>query len=170
MESFEERVLGESPDVIQVSTSEENRAAAVALVRQAKRSVDIFSRHLDPAIYDRMELIEAMKQLVLDHRRARIRIVLSDPQPIVRDGHRLAALALRLSSFMQIRVPGPPHKGFNQALLIVDGTGYVHRELADRYEGTTCFADRGQAGELTRLFNQIWDLAVPDPNLRQMRL
>lgn len=170
MDNIEQALLGESTEVITLTTSEQNRAASVGLVSQAVRSVDIVSRHLDPAVYDQPEPIEALKKLVLDHRRARVRILVCDPQPIVSDGHRLATLALRLSSFMDIRVPSRQHRDFNQAFLVVDETGYIHRELADRYEGTACFSDRGQAGELTRIFNVMWEVATHDPNLRQMRL
>ena len=65
-------------------------------------------------------------------------------------------LALWPGSFMQMRVPGLPRKDLKQVLLIADDTGYIHRELADRYEGIMCLADRDQAGELSRPCNPIW--------------
>ena len=170
MENFDDQVLGESTELIRLVTREQSRAAAVALVRQAVRSVDIMSRHLDATVYDQLAFMEALRRLVLDHRRARVRILVADPNPIIKDGHRFAALALQLSSFMEIRVLSPTDQDFNQAFLILDETGYVYQELADRYEGVACFRDRGQAGELNRQFNRMWEPATHDPNLRQMRL
>ena len=54
--------------------------------------------------------------------------------------------------------------------MIVDGTGFIHRDLADRYEGLADFANRGHASELQRKFEEMWSIATPDPNLRQMTI
>ncbi len=170
MDSLDNLVLGKSPELIELHASEQNLAATTVLVRQATRSVEIVSRQLESAVYDQAELLAAVRRLVLDHRRARVRILVSDPEPLIKDGHRLLALALRLSSFMEIRVLCPEDQDFNQAFLIADQTGYIRRELADRYEGVACFNDRAKAGEMARLFNQLWEPAIQDPNLRQVRL
>ncbi len=170
MDELKDRRLGESSGLIELSTSEEHREVALALASQATRSVDIVSRHLDPAVYDQAPLIEAIKQMALNHRRSQVRILVKDLQPILTGGHRLAALASRLSSFLDIRVPAVQHKDFNEAFMIVDETGFIHLELADRYEGIANFADRGNAGELRRKFEEMWAVATPDPNLRQMRI
>ena len=155
---------------MELTTSEQNREIALALASQATLNVDIVSRHLDPAIYDQAPFVEAIKQLVLDHRMARVRMLVRDIQPILRDGHRLASLAARLSSFLEIRVPAEQHKDFNQAFMIVDGAGFIHRELADRYEGLADFANRGKVADLQRKFEEMWSIATPDPNFRQMRI
>jgi hypothetical protein len=162
--------LGETRDVVEVGSSGELREAVLALVGQGRRSVEIVSRHLDPAIYDTVELVEALKALVLASSRALVRVLVQDARPLVRDGHRLVALAQRLPTFLQLRVPAPAHKDFNQALLIVDETGYVHRQLADRYEGTTCFNGPLLARDLRRTFETLWASAEPDPNLRALRI
>lgn len=90
--------------------------------------------------------------------------------PIVNNGHRLRVLALWPGRFTQMQVPGFPRKDFNQAPPIVNGTGYVHRELTDRCEGTVCLANCGQASEPSRVCNPIWGLAAQDPRLRELRL
>ncbi len=170
MTGLEHKTLGSNSGLMELITSEENREIALALVSQAAVSVDIVSRHLDPPIYDQTPFIEAVKRLVLDHRMARVRMLVRDTQPILSGGHRLVNLATRLSSFLEIRIPAEPHQDFNQAFLIVDGTGFIHRELADRYEGIADFANRGQASDLQRKFEEMWSIATPDPNLRQMRI
>ncbi len=170
MAELEHKVLGESSGPMELTTSAESRELALVLARQASISVDIVSRHLDPAVYDQAPFLDAVKQLVLNQRMARVRMLVRDIQPILTGGHRLAALAARLSSFLEIRVPAEQHKDFNQAFMVVDGTGFIHRELADRYEGFADFANRGQASELQRKFEEMWSIATPDPNLRQMTI
>ncbi len=170
MADLEQKALSEFSGPMELTTSAENREMALALARQATLSVDILSRHLDPAVYDQAPFLDAIKQLVLNHRMARVRMLVRDIQPILSDGHRLAALTARLSSFLEIRVPAEQHKDFNQAFMIVDGTGFIHRELADRYEGLAHYANRALASELQRKFEEMWSLATPDANLRQMTL
>ena len=170
MAELEQKVLGVSAGPVELTTSAESRELSLALVRQARVSVDIVSRHLDPAVYDQAPFLEAAKRLVLNHRMARVRMLVRDIQPILTDGHRLAGLTARLSSFLEIRVPAEQHKDFNQAVMIVDGTGFIHRELADRYEGIADFANRALASELQRTFEEMWTIATPDPNLRQMTI
>ena len=166
----ERKVLGSSAGPIELTTSAENRETALALAAQGRVSVDIVSRHLDPPIYDQPPFVQAIKELVLEHRKARVRMLVQDIQPILSNGHRLIALAARLSSFLEIRVPAQQHKDFNQAFMTVDGVGFIHRELADRYEGLADFANRAQVSDLQRKFEEMWAIATPDPNLRQMRI
>lgn len=170
METFDDLVLGEPAEPIALTTRQEHREASAVLARQAQRNVEIVSRHLDPAIYDQGAFLEAIKRLVMGHRRARARIIVQDIGPVITHGHRLASLAMRLSSFLQIRVPAPQFKDFNQAFLVVDGTGFIHRELADRYEGTAHFNNRGGARDLLRTFDEMWEVAELHPDLREMRI
>ena len=167
---FEGLRLGETPEVLPVSRSEDAQAAALALTRQARRTIEIMSRHLDPRLYDTAELAEAIKQLALGSHRAQVRILVQDVDPLLRDGHRLLALAQRLPTFIQIRVPAPPFREFNQAFLVADETGYLHRHFADRFEGDVCFHGPAAARELLRLFEPMWESAEPDPSLRALRI
>jgi len=170
METFDDQVLAESAELIELTTRQEHREASAALARQAQRNVAIVSRHLNPAIYDQGPFLEAIKRLVMGHTRARVRIIVQDVGPVITYGHRLASLAMRLSSFLQIRVPAPQFKDFNQAFLVVDETGFIHQELADRYEGTAHFNNRGGARDLLRTFDEMWEVAEFHPDLREMRI
>jgi hypothetical protein len=158
--------LGETPGVIEVTSGDEARDAALALARQARQGIDIVSRHLDPRLYDTPELIEALKALALGSRRTRVRVLVQDVLPILRDGHRLVALAQRIPTYVHIRVPAPQHQDFNRAFLVADGTGYLHRELADRFEGTVSFYDLPTARDLLRQFEPLWEAAEPELSLR----
>lgn len=160
--------LGETPEPLEVTTTEEAAAVALALARQAARTLDVLSRQMDPRIFDTADFAEAVTRLVLRSRRAQVRILVQDVEPVLRDGHRLVTLSQRLPSFLQIRVPAQEYRTFNQAFIVADGTGYLHRGLADRYEGKASFHAPARARELLRAFQPIWDTAEPDPSFRTL--
>lgn len=170
VQTFESHHLGETAGVVQITDSQEAAQVALALARQARRTLEVVSRHLDPRLFDTPEFAAAVQRLALGLRRARVRLLVQDIGPVLRDGHRLVALARRLPTFVQVRVPGPQFRDFNQAFLVADGVGYLHRELADRYEGTASFHDPLAARGLLRQFEPLWASADPDPNLRELRV
>jgi hypothetical protein len=167
---FDTLRLGEDSEPIDVGSSNEILQASVALLGQTRRTLEIVSRHLDPAIYDTREFTDALTQCVLDSRRARIRIIVMDSTPIAGSGHRMIPLAQRLSSYIEIRNPGRQHASYNSAFLLADQTGSIYRTLADRFEGVVNFGDRRAAQGLIDLFEEMWPLAVPDPNIRRLSI
>ena len=169
-ESFAEHRLAETPEIHAIDTSASNREAAVVMEQQARRTIMIVSRHLDAPIYDDTDFSTAVRNLIRGSRRAEVRVMVKDSTPVLRTGHRLIGLAQRLSSFIEIRVPARDHADFNEAFLVVDDVGYVHRNFSDRYEATVSFNDSKVARALIRTFDAMWEHAKPDPNLRRLQL
>lgn len=167
---FQDYRLGETNEMVPVNTSDDHRLASYMMANQAKRSLDIISRQLDPFVYDTEEFVEAIKRFILDNRHVRIRILVFEPQIIVRHGHRLLELGLNLTSFIEFRKPDNEFNSFNEGLFIADNTGYIHRKSAERYEGTLNFNDRRVSKILTDQFEDMWEKATPDPNLKRVNL
>jgi ribosomal protein L31 len=167
---FETFQLGEDKEPISVESSAQVREASVALVAQSRRSIEIVSRNLDPAVYDTTVFADALRRFVLDSSRARVHIIVMDSRPILASGHRLVALGQQLSSFVEIRMPGRKHPAFNGAFLLADRTGSVWRQFADRFDGVANFGDRRTASDLGETFDQMWAHGDPDPNLRRLRI
>ncbi len=162
--------LGADSEELELGTSEEHRSIAVAMVSQARRTVDITSRHLDPAVYDNPEFHEALKALALSGPRCRIRLFITDPAPLVSRGHRLLDLAQQLTSYVSLRKPGREHRQFNEAWLLVDSAGYVRRKFADRFEGICDFGNARVASELGDRFDEMWERGQEIPGLRRLHL
>ncbi len=165
---------GEGPDTpdapLNLVEAAAVRDASVELVRRARRSVDLFSHQLDPQLYDTSEFVDALRALVVDSRRARVRVLVREVAPLVARGHRLIELAQRLSSFMEIRVPAPEHQDTADAWLVVDRCHYLHRRTGTRHEATAAFDDARRARQLTFRFDEIWARAQPDLNLKRLHL
>jgi hypothetical protein len=167
---FETFELGTDKEPVNVESSAEVREASIALVAQSRRTIEIISRHLDPAVYDNAQFAATLQRFILDSSRARVHIIVMDSRPIVAAGHRLVRLAQHLSSFVEIRKPNAKHARYNCAFLLADRTGSVYRQLADRFDGVVNFGDRRAASELGETFDEMWAHAEPDPNLRRLRI
>ena len=159
-----------SGEAITFDNSDELRAIVLRMVTDCARTLDITSRHLDPAIYDHADFIEAVKQVALNNRLARIRIIVTDTGPMISRGHRLLTLSTRLSSYIELRKPGRDYRHFNEAMLIADKRAYCHRQFADRYDGMANFDDQRRASDLTGKFEEIWERADIDANFRRLHL
>ena len=163
-------LLGVSAGPFEVSTRDALAQVCLAMANQARRSLDIVSRHLDAPLYDNEAFATALKQLAFSHRSARVRLFILDPRPLVGQHHRLIELASRLPTFIDIRTPAPQHRSFNEALLIADNLGYVRRQFADHFEAEVDFSSRRRAAALTERLNDMWERGQLDPNFRRLHL
>jgi len=170
MIKFEDCRLGETNEALAIDTSEQVAQVSMEMVRQGKRTLDIISRELDPAIYNTAEFTAAVKQLVLQSRNNRVRVLVHEPLRIAKRGHRLVDLAMHLSSFIEIRVPDREYADFNEAILVVDSTGYIHRINGDRYETKLNFNDGRTARILTRQFDDMWEKSRTDQNFKRTHI
>lgn len=162
-------VLGEDDTPVRLESASDNREAALALVRQARRYLYIFSYDLDRAI-EHAEFAAAVSALARNTEHTHVRVLVHDSTRAVKDGHHLIDLAQRLSSKVEIRNPPQEYAHLNEAFLVVDDMGYLYRPLADRYEGWVCFRDPPRARELTKRFKEVWEHSTPDPQLRRLYL
>ena len=163
-------VLGVSEAPFEVSTRETLAEVCLSMANQARRTLDIVSRHLDAPLYDNDAFAGAVKRLALSHRSARVRLFILDARPLVGQNHRLIDLATRLPTFIDIRTPSSQYRSYNEALLIADNQGYVRRQFSDRYEAEVDFASRRRASALTERLNEMWERGQLDPNFRRLSL
>jgi hypothetical protein len=170
MYKFDDYTLGRTDETVQLENRDENRIAALRMVQQSRHSIAIISRTLAPEVYDNVEFVEAMKNLILQNRHSNVRLLVFDTQSIIRHGHRLISLIMNLSSYIECRTPGPEFSHFNEDLFIADSIGYIHRLNADRFESTLNFNDPRVSRHLLQDFQHMWDRAVPDSNFRKLHI
>jgi hypothetical protein len=111
-----------------------------------------------------------VRALALRSRHTQIRLLILGAEGLVARGHRLITLAQALSSFIQIRVPSYEYREFNEAMLLADGDGYVHRPLSDRYEGGADYHASVTVVDLQRRFDRVWETGEIDPDFRRLSL
>jgi hypothetical protein len=108
--------------------------------------------------------------MLLEYRRARVRIIVFEPRQIVQRGHQLLRLSQDLTSFIEIRRGGRQHEQYSEALFVADDCGFIHRLTHNRYEATAGFSHRRRCQALLNEFEIMWTAAVPDSNLRRIRI
>lgn len=146
----------------------DNREASVAVAAVAKRELVLFSRDLEPLLYDRQEFISVVQALAVRSRMSRIRVVSVDPGPSVRAGHRLVALAQRFSSSMEVRRASKDHAELVDTFLVADDQALLYRPLVTRYEGYADVHGPLEARQKLRVFEDIWQQGEPDPEFRRL--
>lgn len=167
---FTELRLGISDLPIELQARAETVHATELMTQQCLESLEIFSRDLDAPLYDREPFLKALGDLCLRSHKARVRILVQDPTPPVKRGHRLIELARRLSSSIELRQPHPDYRRHNEAFLIADGCGLIHRPLADRYEGSANFHDPVNAQRKLDFFTEVWERSEAHPEFRRLQI
>ena len=164
------RILGSAHELLALGGVEPIREVSADLVRQARRELRIFTRDLDARIYDQQDFLDAVKGLALNSSQSRIRILLQDDQPAVKNGHRLIEIARRLTSSIAIRIPIAEYRHHAASFLVADSSGYVYRELSTVYEATADYHGPLEAQPLIAFFDEVWERSLPDPELRRLYL
>ncbi len=151
-----------------------DRAAAVAttsaIALQARRSLAIYSRDLDPGLFDAPAVLGALRRLAT--RRpggAEVRILLHDPATPQHALAPLLPLAQRLpSSFAFRQVREPTDLSYPSAYVANDAGGWYFRPLGHRFDGEAALDAPGRARQLRESFAQVWERSRPCTELRAL--
>lgn len=147
-----------------------NLRAAVRVAACASRSLALLTRDLDPQIYNNEPFLEEMRRVALAGRYARVRILVQDSARAAREGHRLVDLARRLPTYIELRKPHEDHRNVIESFLVADEQALLYRKEADRYEGFADLDNAFEARRLLRTFDEIWNRATPDAEMRRLRI
>jgi hypothetical protein len=83
-----------------LSNLEEYRIAVAEIATRANRTLSIYTTDLEPLIYDHDLFLEPVKRLVLARSHARLRVLISNPGRVSREGNRFMMMARRLTSYI----------------------------------------------------------------------
>lgn len=154
-----------------VTTREQAMAETLRLIGAARKDMCIYTRDLDAPLFDHDAVIDALKHLAISGRGPTIRIVVQEPRTPAQRGHRLIALAQRLSSVFSFRTPTQEEDlQYPSAFVINDARGYYFRTLGSRYDGEAVNYAPGRHAQLQEFFNQVWERSEPSDELRQLAL
>lgn len=160
--------LGETAGEHRIDTAEEAREAALALARQARLTLRIFSRDLDAGLYSTTEFRDALSELARRGPRTEVRILVKDPTPAIRRHHELLGLIQHLSSHIGARRIAHDWQDEIFAFLLADEHGLLWRPYGDQYQGSVDFAAGPRARELRDWFDSVWGASEPEPEFRRL--
>lgn len=146
------------------------REALIEAARHSRRDFLIFSPTLDPAVYDNVELIEALSALARSHRGANLQFLVQDTRPLATQSHGLVRLCQRLPSKAGIRRITNDIETKAVAFALGDREQLVYQNDPDTYRGFRDWRAGAQVKTLREIFARAWETAEDDPQLRQLTL
>ncbi len=144
--------------------------AARRLVADTRYNASLLTRALDPRVFGEVSFADAVKQFLLLHRNARLRVLVAEAQQAARGPHALVDLGRLLTSRIEFREFAPGRPAPAEEFLLGDGRLLLERNSADAMEARLMRDDPSMARERQRRFDNLWDHAVPSMDLRRLRL
>lgn len=141
------------------------------LLAQARHSVCLLVRELDPIVFNDTASLVEMRRIAISGQNASIRIIAQDIRRALDEGSRSLDLARRLPSIFELRRPvEQTDLDYPSAFLCVDSQGYLFRPVEGEMEGAASTRDPGRHAQLMRLFEDVWSRSEPWPELRVLKL
>jgi hypothetical protein len=153
-----------------LSTVEEVRAAVVEIVGLANRGLTIFTHDLEPQIYDHDAFLDKLKKFVLARSFARVRVLIVDPNRVIKTGSRFVTIGRRLNSYIEFRNVKPEYRTHSDAFCIADELALVYRARAESWEGMSDTYEPAVARIYLTQFDTIWNACEIEPELRRMQI
>lgn len=146
--------------VLPAGTRAETADARLQLLADTHHRLSIYLPLLGNDAYASAEELAELRRIAISGRGAQIRILLHDPAAALRNDHRLIALAQRLPSAIQIRMPvEEADLAYVSAYLLNDAGGYLFLPEADRPQGRAARHDRASQAPLQQHFDDVWERA-----------
>ena len=170
LHDIKERRLGKKNEQMIFDTRSVNSALINQMSMQSKKCLHIISRKLDPMIFGTKVFVATCKKLALAHHTTQIKIIIFEPEIIIKYRHELLRLAAKLESSITLRKCHPSFENYNACMFIADDAGYIYKENGTIYTGIANFNDRKLCKQFLKQFTEMWELATPDPNLRKLHM
>ncbi|KAF1728594.1 MAG: GNAT family N-acetyltransferase [Pseudoxanthomonas sp.] len=162
------RVLGATATIAHRA---EAIAITTAIIVQARRSLAIYSRALDPGLWDAPPVMEALRRFATHRTGVQVQILLQDAAAPQHALAPLIGLAQRLPSIFGFReVQDPVDLPYAAAFVANDDHGYYYRPLGHRFDGEAGLEHAGRARQLREEFTQMWERARPVSEYRALGL
>lgn len=144
--------------------------ALQSLVGAARLQLSLISVDLDRRVFGTDMFVESVKQFLLAQRRARVRLLIHHPRSVMGSGHRLVELGRALSSRMEVRQMPDERMRSREEFLIVDERHVLTRSSPQELDAR-CYRDAPlEARAQLRIFEQIWNEALPARELSELKL
>ncbi len=161
-----------APDrvLLEFSTEVDARLQLHHVVDAGRRTLRIYSHHLDYVLFDPDEFVARVSAFVRGSASSAVQILISDSKLIVSRGHLLIELGRRLEDKIEIRRLPASLQGDKQSWVIVDNKALWVQSDADSYCGWSDTCNLVQAERFARRFTHFWDRSGNDPELRRLQL
>jgi hypothetical protein len=153
-----------------LSSVEDVRAAVVETTKLANRALSIMTHDLEPEIYDHDDFLETLKRFILARSFARVRVLILDPNRVIKTGSRFVTMGRRLNSYIEFRNVKPEYRTHSDAFFIADEHAIVYRARAENWHGMSDTYEPAVTRIYLSKFDTIWNACEIEPELRQLQL
>ncbi|MFT6389566.1 MAG: hypothetical protein ACJAUP_002959 [Cellvibrionaceae bacterium] len=158
-----------SDQLFLLDNKEDLQEHLIKLLEKGKHDVAIFSRSLNPALFNHQAVRDALSTIARRASVSSVRIIIERPQTVVESRHTLLTLSHRLSSKIKIQKlliePQNPYE-----FVIVDNDKLWLQDQEESNTGFTNYAARPEAKRFLSLFNDYWRYSEEDIGLRSLAL
>lgn len=161
--------LGEHSDKRELNGPASSVEALLAMTRQARRSIKIFSQELNRLVYCDSDFVAQMSQIARTQRRCEIQILLNNPLPASK-GNALVELYQRIPSAIEIREFPADYKDDANEFIVIDSIGLINWTEPNSLQGYAMFKSIPEARHKTEHFDYIWQRSVICKELRSFML
>jgi hypothetical protein len=153
-----------------LSSVEDVRAAVVETTKLANRALSLMTHNLEPEIYDHDDFLETLKRFILARSFARVRVLILDPNRVIKTGSRFVTMGRRLNSYIEFRNVKPEYRTHSDAFFIADEHAIVYRARAESWHGMSDTYEPAVTRIYLSKFDTIWNACEIEPELRQLQL
>lgn len=161
----EQRLLGQHGGNFSVDNL---HSTALQMISQTTKNLRILSYDLSPAVFDNKEMIDALSRLARSSRYSDIRILVLNPQLLVKRDHGLLALQRRLSSSIKIRTLKHGSYDISDNLILGDTSGIINQSIKEPEKIHANFNIKPVVTSQLSYFDDLWHRSIEDPDLRQL--
>lgn len=144
------------------------RDAAIELLGKARDTLCIATMAMEPALFRDAELLDALKYQLLNERRLKVRILVSEPRRARPHADVFIALVRRLSSQFTIHEPESSAYGFTHDWWIADRKAHLKRNHPDNLISAYAAHDPIGAHNMRDDFEAAWLSSTPSLEFRQL--
>lgn len=117
-----------------VTGSEAFANAALEVVSVARHHLALLTVDLDRRLFGTEAFTERLRNFILQHRRARLRVLVHDPAAAVRNSIRLVEFGRMLSSRIEFRAVPEERRRLREEFLIADELAVLYRSSPDQID------------------------------------
>jgi predicted GNAT family N-acyltransferase len=142
-------------------------AAVLGIANHARRQLLVYTRDLDPGLFDQPEAVAALRRFAVGG--GEVRVLLHEPSAPQRAIAPLLGLAQRLSSAFAFRaIEEPVDRDYPSAYVVNDRGGWYFRPLGHRFDGETRLDGDARARQLRAHFDPVWERSRPCSEYRAL--
>ena len=152
-----------------LDSAEEMQRHIQQLLEQGKHKVAIFSRTLNPLLFNHIAIVDAVSAIARSSPNAEVSILVQQPQVVAETNHLLLDLYRRLPSKIQCRKVIIEPQDDSEFMLVDDDKLWLQHKVGI-YTGFANYDDRPQVKQYREKLSTLWLHSEEDARLRSIIL